>query len=168
MAEETQRKAPQQGPGLLTKEHSHTGYVTNDMERALEVFRSRYGLSRVHFLEGPMPAGGHIKVAFAWAGGQIIEIIQAEGPGTDFYNEMLPKEEFAIHFHHLGFIVHDDAGWHALEAELREGGWEIAFSTLTGDFIDAYYVKAPELCHYVEYVRPFRAGIDFYAAVPAN
>jgi len=55
-----------------------------------------------------------------------------------------------------------------LEAELKAEGWPIAYSTLTHDFIDAYYVEARELGHYVEYVRPFQAGIDFYAAVPAN
>ncbi|MBU6266256.1 MAG: hypothetical protein KGN34_01865, partial [Sphingomonadales bacterium] len=59
-------------------------------------------------------------------------------------------------------------GWQALEAELAADGWPIAYSTLTGDFIDAYYVKAPELGHYLEYVRPLAAGLAFYAGVPAN
>ena len=69
---------------------------------------------------------------------------------------------------HVGFIVHDEAGWKALEADLCAGDWPIAHETLTGDFIDAYYIKAPELGHYLEYVRPHQAGMDFYAAVPAN
>ena len=156
------------GPGMLCKEHSHTAYVTNDMDRALEIFTQRYGISKFSFLEGPMPQGGRIKVAFAWAGGQIYEIIMASGPCTEFYNEMLPQGEFAIRFHHLGFVVPDEAGWKQLEQELQEGSWPIAYSTLTGNFIDAYYVKAPELGHYVEYVHPLQAGIDFYAAVPVN
>lgn len=156
------------GAGLLCKEHSHTAYVTNDLDRAMEIFSRRYGIGKFTFIEGPMPQGGHIRVAFAWAGGQIYEIISASGPVTEFYNEMLPDGEFAIRFHHLGFVIHDEAAWRQLEQELEAGGWPIAYSTLTGDFIDAYYVKAPELGHYVEYVRPFQAGIDFYAAVPVN
>ena len=156
------------GPGWLCKEQSHTAYVTNDMDRALEIFAQRYGIGKFSFIGGPMPQGGTIKVAFAWAGGQIYEIIAASGPGTEFYNEMLPKDEFAIRFHHLGFVIDDEAGWQQLEQELTETGWPIAYSTLTGDFIDAYYIKAPELGHYLEYVRPFQAGQDFYAAVPAN
>jgi hypothetical protein len=115
-----------------------------------------------------MPLGGQIRVAFAWAGGQVLEIISATGPGTDFYNEMLPDDEFAIRFHHLGFIVYDEAGWSALEADLKAGDWPIAHKTLTGNFIDAYYIKAPELGHYLEYVHPLQAGVDFYASVPAN
>lgn len=168
MAEQTERKPIQQGRGLLRKEHAHTGYVTNDLDRAMEIFRERYGVGEFTFIDGPMPDGGHIRVAFAWAGGQVYEIIQASGPSTAFYNEILPKDEFAIRFHHLGFIIHDQQGWDELEAELKAEAWPIAYSTLTGDFIDAYYVKAPELGHYVEYVRPFKAGVDFYAAVPAN
>lgn len=132
------------------------------------MFSSRYGVSEFSFIEGDMPSGGHIRVAFAWAGGQVLEILDATGPGSEFYTEMLPDGEFAIRFHHLGFIVHDEDGWRALEADLAAGKWPIVHRTLTGTFIDAYYIKAPELGHYLEYVRPFAAGIEFYANVPAN
>lgn len=163
-----QRKPTRPGSGLLCREHSHSAWVTNDMARAVEIFAQRYGVSDFRFIEGPMPGGGHIHVAFAWAGGQVLEIIRASGPGTAFYNELLPDDGFAIRFHHLGFVIHDQAGWDSLEAEIRSGGWQVAHQSLTGSFIDAYYIKAPELGHYLEFVRPFAAGIDFYAAVPAN
>lgn len=168
MSGKTERKPPRPGPGLLGKEHAHSAWVTNDLDRAVEIFTRRYGVADFRLIEGPMPQGGHIRVAFAWAGGQVLEIICATGPATEFYNELLPEGEFAIRFHHLGFIVHDDDGWRALERELAEGGWPIAYETRTGTFIDAWYIKAPELGHYLEYVRPLPAGIDFYAAVPAN
>lgn len=168
MPPQTQRKPAKPGHSLLGREHAHSAWVTNDLDRAIEVFSVRYGVGEFRFIEGPMPKGGHIRVAFAWAGGQVLEIIAASGPGTEFYNELLPQGEFAIRFHHLGFIVHDEAGWQALEEDLRAGDWPIAHQTLTGTFIDAYYIKAPELGHYLEYVRPFQAGIDFYAGVPAN
>ncbi|MCB2059892.1 MAG: VOC family protein [Novosphingobium sp.] len=154
--------------GMLCKEHSHSAWVTNDLDRALEIFEKRYGVGKFTFLEGEGPAGGKIKVAFAWAGGQVLEIIMASGPGFEFYNEMLPEEEFAIRFHHLGFIIDSDTDWKQLEQELQDGEWRIALSTLTHDFIDAYYIKAPELGHYLEYVRPFEAGDAFYNAVPVS
>ncbi len=168
MATRTERKPPVAGSSLLGREHAHSAWVTNDLDQAIEVFSRRYGVASFTFIEGDMPAGGHIRVAFAWAGGQVLEIIMASGPGTDFYNEMLPESGFAIRFHHLGFIVHDEAGWRELEADLQAGDWPIAHQTLTGDFIDAYYIKAPELGHYLEYVRPLSAGVGFYASVPAN
>jgi len=154
--------------GMLCKEHSHSAWVTNDLDRALEIFNRRYGLKDYQFLEGEEPGKGRIKVAFAWAGGQVLEIICAQGPGFTFYNEMLPEGEFAIRFHHLGFVIHDDTGWSQLERELQEGDWEIPLQTLTHDFIDAYYIKAPELGHYLEYVRPFAAGTAFYNSVPVS
>lgn len=164
------KRPPQpSAPGMLCKEHSHSAWVTNDLDRALTIFTERYGIREYSFIDGPSPDGGHIRVAFAWAGGQVLEIIQGTGPGFDFYNEMLPEDgEFAIRFHHLGFLIEDEAGWKQLEREIEQGGWEVAYSTLTGDFIDAYYIKAPELGHYLEYVRPFEMGHKFYDAVPAS
>ena len=163
-----QRQATPMASGLLCKRHSHSAWVTNDLDRAMDVFVRRYGITAFSFIEGDSPEGGHIRVAFAWAGGQVLEIICASGPGFDFYNAVLPDGEFAIRFHHLGFLVPDEAGWKQLERELEEGGWPIAYSTLTGDFIDAYYIHAPELGHYLEYVRPLAAGSAFYDAVPVS
>lgn len=168
MTEMIKRPPTPLAPGMLCKEHSHSAWVTNDLDRAVEIFAQRYGVGDVTYIEGDSPSGGHIKVAFAWAGGQVLEIISATGPEYDFYNEMLPEGEFAIRFHHLGFIIHDDAGWQQIEQEIQDGKWQVTLSTLTHDFIDAYYVKAPELGHYLEYVRPFEAGNNFYNAVPVS
>ncbi|MGE3690485.1 MAG: hypothetical protein AB7F98_03785 [Novosphingobium sp.] len=164
----TRRPPMPQSRGMLSREHSHTAWVTSDLDRALEVFAKRYGIGECSFLEGKNPQGGDIRVAFAWAGGQVLEIIQASGPGFAFYNQLLPQGEFAIRFHHLGFIVHDEADWNLLEQDISAGGWKVELETLTGDFIDAYYIDAPELGHYLEYVRLFEAGIAFYDAVPQN
>jgi len=168
MATEYDSKPARPGHGLLGREHSHSAWVTNDLDRALAIFGERYGVADFGFLEGDMPRGGHIKVALAWAGGQVLEVIRATGPGSEFYNELLPGDDFAIRFHHLGFVVRDEAGWRALEADIAEGKWEVVHETLTADFIDAYYVRAPELGHFLEYVRPFQAGVDFYAGLPAH
>jgi len=161
-------RKPHPSRAILGREHSHSAWVTNDLDRAIAIFSDRYGVSDFSFIEGPMPSGGQIKVAFAWAGGQVLEIIMASGPGAEFYNDLLPDGEFAIRFHHLGFIVPDEAGWRDLEEDIAAGGWEVVLQTLTGTFIDAYYIRAPELGHYLEYVRPFPAGVAFYANVPEN
>ena len=34
--------------------------------------------------------------------------------------------------------------------------------------MDSCFVDAPELGHYLEYIFPTQAGIDFFAAVPAT
>ncbi|MCX7676584.1 MAG: hypothetical protein N2Z59_04305 [Alteraurantiacibacter sp.] len=164
-----ERPATPWARGMLCKQHAHSAWVTSDLERAVKVFTTRYGLHDFQYLESDSPQGGHIRVGFAWAGGQILEVIEAKGAEYAFYNEMLPDDgDFAIRFHHLGFIIHDDKGWTLLEEELKQGGWEVPLATLEHNFIDAYYIKAPELGHYLEYVRPFEAGNHFYNTVPAS
>lgn len=168
MSDITERKPPMPSHSMLGREHAHSAWVTNDLDRAMEIFKQRYGVAEFRLIESPTPAGGYIRVAFAWAGGQVLEIINSTGPGSDYYNEVLPDGKFAIRFHHLGFIVHGEEEWKALEADLKAQEWPIAFKTLEGNFIDAYYIKAPELGHYLEYVRPHAAGVAFYAGVPAT
>jgi hypothetical protein len=156
------------GKGLLSKDHFQVSYVTNDMERACEMLERRYGISKYAHMGGDMPQGGRIDLAFAWAGGTLYEIIQARGPQTEFYNDRLPNEEFAIRMHHLGFLIHDRASWKQLEQELKEGGWPIVFESLGTGFMDAYYVEAPELGHYLEYIYPEQPGVDFFKSIPLN
>ena len=156
------------GPGLLLKDQFQIAYVTNDMERARALMASRYGIREFCLLEGPMPSGGLMKVAFAWVGSTLYELIDATGPATDFYTRCLPSGDFAIRFHHLGFLVHDRDHWLALERELEDGDWPIVYRSLSGSFMDAYYVDAPELGHYLEYIYPYADGAAFLAAVPHN
>jgi hypothetical protein len=154
--------------GLLRKDQFQISYVTNNIDLACGTFRKRYGVSEFSFLGGPMPSGGEIKVAFSWVGLTLYEIIAARGPGTEFYNELLPRDEFAIRFHHLGFLIHDRNFWQALKREFDESSWPIAYTSLNDGFMDAYYVKAPELGHYLEYIFPYQAGVDFFSSVPVS
>jgi len=156
------------GPGLLCKDQFQVGYVTNDLDRACRTLSERYGLKEYAFIEGPMPSGGDIRVAFAWVGGTLYEIIDASGPGTEFYNDLIPGQEFVIRFHHLGFLVHDRESWRALEREFEECGWPIAFETFNAGFMDAYYVKAPELGHYLEYMFAYEGGLQFFHSIPVS
>ena len=154
--------------GLLRKDHFQVSYVTNDLERAKHTLAERYGIRQFSSLGGPMPDGGTISVAFAWVGGTLYEIIQAQGPKTEFYNRDLPSDRFAIRFHHLGFLVHDKAAWEQLEREIAEGKWTVAYTSRNSGFMDAHYVEAPELGHYLEFIYPQKSGVEFFEAVPAN
>ncbi len=155
------------GPGLMLKDQFQVAYVTNDMDHACNTLREQFGIRDFSFIEGPMPTGGEIKVAFAWVGSTMYEIIAARGPGTDFYTSRLPDTP-AVRFHHLGFLIHDSREWQSLQRELADSGRPIVYETLTGNFMDAYYIEAPELGHYLEYIYPYQAGLDFFASVPVN
>lgn len=154
--------------GLLRKDQFQVAYVTNDIDRACKILGERYGIAKYDYIRGDMPQGGKIAVALAWAGGTNYEIIEAYGDEAAFYNERLPAEGFAIRFHHLGFLVHDRSAWHALEREFEEGGWPIVSRQEGNGLMDAYYVEAPELGHYLEYIYPLPVGLEFLKNVPQN
>jgi len=155
-------------PGLMMGDQFQSAYVTNDLDRACAVLGDRYGIGRFSFIDGEMPSGGRIRVAFAWVGATMYEIIDAREPERGFYTARLPESEFALRFHHLGFLVHSREGWDALHAEIAADGRPIVFTANTPGFLDAIYVEAPEFGHYLEYIFPEPGGIAFFESVPAN
>jgi len=155
--------------GLMRKEQFQTGYVTNDLDRACQLLGERYGIDKFHFLKGDMQGGGTIRVAFAWVGGNMYEIIDARGgEQAEFYTDRLPSEGFGLVFHHLGYMIHSSEEWDAVRAEIDKRGMTIALDTANPGFMDAVYIEAPELGHYLEYIRPYEGGLQFFDAVPAN
>jgi hypothetical protein len=156
------------GSGVLRNDHFQMAYVTNDIERACDVFRQRYGIKAFQTMGGATPAGGEIRVELAWAGGTMYELVHASGPGTDFYNNRLPAEGFAIRHHHLGFFVQDQEGWDALLQEIERDRWPVAYAMDMEDFIFVRYIEAPELGHYLEYMYPAPAAVEFFENVPRS
>ena len=67
-----------------------------------------------------------------------------------------------------GYLLHDRESWDAVEREIAESGTPVAFRTVNPGFIDAVYIDAPELGHYLEYIYPEAAGVQFFEAIPAN
>jgi extradiol dioxygenase family protein len=154
--------------GLLRAEQFQMAYATNDIERARELFRERYGIREFRRLEGALPAGGHIHVELAWVGTVMYELLTAEGAGSDLYVGRLPVGEFAIRHHHLGFLIHDEEEWNALQAEITRGGWKMPSRSSNPGMMQSCFVESPELGHYLEYLFPEPAGLAFFESVPGN
>jgi hypothetical protein len=155
------------GKGLLRAEPFQIAYATNDIDRACDTFSSRYGIAEFRRLEGPRPSGGYIRVELAWVGPVMYELLTASGPGSEFFMAGLP-DDFAIRHHHLGFLVRDEAGWTALEGEAERAGRPLQSVSHNAGFMRSGFVHAPELGHYLEYILPEAAGIDFFNGVPGN
>ena len=156
------------GSGLFRNDHFQLAYATNDIERALTLFSDRYGIKEYRRLEGPLQRGGDIRLELAWVGGVMMGVLQATGPGADFYNAVLPSNGFAVRFHHLGYFIQDQAGWDALQKEIEQGGWKVVLRTNAPGFMQGCIIEVPELGHYIEYVFPEAAGIAFFEGVPAS
>jgi hypothetical protein len=170
MTETFPRPAASFGPGagLYRNDLFQVAYVTNDIERALGVFGQRYGIKEWRTMEGDLPAGGHIRVEFGWAGGAVMEVTQADGPGSELYRQGLPDDEFAIRFHHLGYFIPTEQAWQALLKEIDEGGLKVVTETNVPGFLQARIVEAPHLGHWIEYIYPDAGGTAFFQGVPSN
>lgn len=156
------------GKGLLRAEHFQIAYVTTDLLRAAELFRERYGIRDYADLAAPTPDGGQITIKLAWIGGTMIELIEAAGPGTEFYTERLPAEGFSVKHHHLAYVLHSEDAWAEMEAEVARLGLEIVFRGDTPGFLRFCYVAVPELGHYLEYFFLDSGGVAFFESIPAS
>ena len=140
--------------GLLNNDQYHMGYVTNDLERAVQVFRDRYRVPGFRESDVETASGATIKVRATWLGNMGYEITWASGPGTEHYTRDLPTSGFVLRHHHVGFLIADDSEWQALEDEVDRGRWTVTQRSDTPGFGRTMFVEAPELGHYLEFVMP--------------
>lgn len=144
---------------LLHNDHFQIAYVTNDLDRAVEVFSRRFGVGAFRANDNALPGGTKIGVRAAWIGGMMYELCCGAGPGMELYTDWAPPGgEFVLRFHHFGYLVPDDAAWDALERQLQHGGWRVRTRSDIPGFFRGCYVEAPELGHFLEFVQP-RAGL---------
>ena len=154
--------------GLLRTEHFQMAYATNDIDRAMALFKDRYGVKEFRALEGQLPEGGQIHIELAWVGTIMYELLTASGPGSAIYMNRLPAGDFVLKHHHLGFLIPDQAQWDALMEEVERNGWSMPHMNKTPGFISSCFVDVPELGHYFEYQFPEEAGRAFFDSVPGN
>jgi hypothetical protein len=154
--------------GLALAEHFQMAYVTNDIERAGALFRERLGIREFRTIEGATPDGGHIRSDLAWVGTLMYELVEAHGEDGRVFSDRLPEtDSFAIRHHHLGYLIHDEREWQGIAAGAERAGWP-ALVRAPNALVQACFVDAPELGHYLEYLHATPAGLDFFAGVPRS
>jgi len=153
--------------GLLHSDHFQIGYVTNDLARAVEVFRTRFGISTFRENDAELPGGTKISTRTVWIGSTMYEIACGSGPGMEpFSNHAPPDGEFVLKFHHFGYLVPNEETWEAMEREVARGGWEMFKSNDTPGYVRACFVDVPELGHLIEFILPREALIEKFNATP--
>jgi extradiol dioxygenase family protein len=152
--------------GSLGFELFQHAYIVRDLETAMATFKEHYGIEK--FTPVPMPpmeGPTSMRIGLAWSGGQMIELIEARGPGLEIYTEWsVPGQD--IRLHHFGYLIENDGQWAALEQKLAAEGKPHVFfgSPSLCKFI---YVFAKELGHYMEFVYPTAEGKAFFDSVAA-
>jgi hypothetical protein len=154
--------------GVLLSEHFQMAYVTNDIDRACELFTKELGVREFRRLEGQTPEGGRVRAEFAWVGTMMYEIISASGPGSEIFSDRMPTGgDFSMVHHHLGFLIQDQQQWDGLLANAERNGWSIPHQG-ANPLVQVCFVAVPGLSHYLEYLYPTPAGLDFFNGVPRS
>jgi hypothetical protein len=147
------------GKGLLHNDHFQVAYVTNDIDRAVGIFRERFGVAAFRENDNELANGAKVGVRSVWIGNMMYEICFGSGPGMELYTDHAPPGgEFVLAFHHFGYLVPSDAAWDVLERQIEAGGWQMRSRSDLPGFFRGCYIAVPELGHYLEFVQP-RAGL---------
>lgn len=140
--------------------HSQIAYVTNDLDRALAVWRDTFGVPAFFVFANDTPGlmssqPYQLKIALANVGGTEIELIEPLHGSAPLHAEVLPADgSFAMCFHHVAMrIAGDLAAYEAHMASLDPALHPVVWSGGLGDLMRfAYTDERATLGHYVEHV----------------
>jgi Glyoxalase/Bleomycin resistance protein/Dioxygenase superfamily len=139
---------------------SQTAYVTNDMERALALFRDHYGVPSFYVFANDAPGlvqsdSARLKIALAIVGGVEIELIEPIGDTAPLFGALLPSDgSFIFRFHHVAYRIEGDlADFRAHMASIDSDLHPVIWHGAMGDVMRyAYTDERAFLGHYVEHV----------------
>ena len=140
--------------------HSQVAYVTNDLGRALDVFRDDYDVPSFHVFANDAPGlvqsdGARLRIALALVGGVEIELIEPQGDSAPLFAAVLPEDgSFAIRFHHVAYRVGGTlADYEAHIASIDRARHPVVLHGAMGEVMRfAYTDERALLGHYVEHV----------------
>lgn len=140
--------------------HHQIAYVTNDMDKALEVFARDYGVSHFFTLsdgehESPAMPGARIKISLANVNGTEIELIQPVSGPLEIYSDVLPADgRFVMVPHHVCIRISGGMeNWDRHRASIDETVHRIALEGGLGDMLRFVYTdERDRLGHYLEHV----------------
>jgi len=155
------------------------GYVTTDLDRAIEFMGERFGLEHclnlgaadATFLVGDDPAEWEARFAMGARGGLIVELIEPVSGEVDFYRRLLPDDgSFAVRLHHVAtFIENGEAEWERLRELLAGAGLRVDYTVLIPGRVRAGYVDmTAQLGHYLEICQLQTEDTDFFSALAAD
>ena len=162
---------------------SQLAYTTNDIDRAMEIYATRYGVPSFHrfdtkldVLVGNTEGSIELKIALANVEGVNIELMQAiRDLGGFFTSSISGKTGFAVALHHVAQRIEGNiANWDAHAADLENANRDITLKATAGDharivftddrdMIGAYIEHiwmTPEARQELDRLVPFHGAVD--------
>jgi len=155
------------------------GYVTTDLDRAVDQLTDRYGLEQVvrvpsegaQFFKADRPVPFEAKFAMGARGGLIVELIEPVSGEVGFYRDALPADgSFGVCPHHLGvFIPTGEAEWERLNGTLAGAGLRVDYTFLIPGRVRAGYVDTrAELGHFIEVCQFEQEDLDRFNGMTSD
>ena len=140
--------------------HSQNAYVTNDLDRALAIWRDEFGVPEFYVFENDTPGlvsspDYRMKIALANVGGLEIELIEPLPGLAPMHAEVLPEDgSFAVRFHHAAMRIDGDlADFEAHMASLDPVRHSVIWQGGLGEVMRYAYTDArATIGHYLEHV----------------
>lgn len=159
---------------LLIGRCGQLGYVTNNMDQAIETFSKGSGITkflRNDDIELTVGEGrtARCNVAIAITAGMQIEIIQPTGGEDKVYSQILDGNDFQLKLHHQCHYVDAQEEFDMAKAAIRAAGYPIVIEGVDPAAQYFYADMRPVLGHHVEYVLYDAAiGPALLEAIPVN
>jgi hypothetical protein len=149
-------------------------YVTTDFSRALKVFgevhraRQFMELRNMRFPTGPgREAQCHIGLAYV--GATELEVIEPVAGDVQVYRDFLPRDGFAIRFHHISRFMPTREEFDAQVATFRAMGKAMPIVGELSEIGSYFYADfRHELGHYVEGITLTEKGREWVKTIPRN
>ncbi|GAB3115164.1 VOC family protein [Aestuariicella hydrocarbonica] len=140
---------------MFEGQHYQNGYITRNIEKAIERFRQNSDVVEVASYEVPVEittAKGKgtavSKLAFIWVNNLQYELIEPVSGLVDVYTDELPDDD-SVKFHHSCMRVAD---WDDFRSRVDEMGYPVVIEG-GSDQLKFLYLDAREVVgHYLEYV----------------
>lgn len=135
--------------------HYQNAYITRDLDRAIEVFRTQHGFDAFRSFEisyelklrGTVGTAS-IKLALGWIGNLQYELIQPVSGLVDIYTAEL-RDASVMQFHHVAMRVLD---WDGFRADVDRLKLAVVMEGGTPGLTQWLYIDARETVgHYIEY-----------------
>ena len=140
--------------------HSQNAYVTNDLDRAMGIWRDNFGVSEFYVFENNAPGleaspDYRMKIALANVGGLEVELIEPLEGQAPLHAQVLPEDgSFAVCFHHIAMRIDGAlADFENHMNSLDTGQNPVVWRGGMGDVMRFAYTDARStLGHYLEHV----------------
>ncbi|MDB5396648.1 MAG: hypothetical protein JWM91_4154 [Rhodospirillales bacterium] len=162
-----------QSPGFL-----QFGYVTNDLDRAIEYFRRTFGVQNFFAMKNvdihtDETDGSHktvkVDIGFAWWGETMIEIIKPQPGSQTIYSCTIDPDGYSLNLHHMGVgLAGPLSAFEKKADEMRSAGYKLEMLAINANGHYVYVDTRKDTGHHTELLWFSEAGVAFLAKIPRN